>query len=412
MITLEYSGLKDWKRRSAFYASVAILLLFFNPSAFRLLYLPVIIGGTGGGLQAWLLSRQRLKGLALVWWICAATIGIAVLVVSKYGFANGVEVSGWLGLGSACVATMETVFGLAGAKAMECLRRKHAGTIRYYEYEELKKEPKPQIEISEALDRIASVLPAELGSRFRNRIQNLILAEPDETESVLQNRNSGLGGVPDLPPDVAWPERDGKPLHFLGQINLAELPASDVRIPRKGLLAFFFDVSEQPWGMDDEDGGSHKILFTADAEATVPMTAPPAARCDAPRQVLGFRSVRAYCATSELTYSYYQFYHSSDFETKRKLRPLLEVLQDSVPHGHRVFSSPNIVQNDMESELAKAARVRGLPPDTKWTMLFQIESVRELDWHWGDDGAIYFWVPTADIAHGRFEHSWVVLQSP
>ena len=412
MITIEYSGLKDWKRRSIFYAIVAILLLLVNPAALRLLYLPVIIGGVGGLLQAWFLSRQRLDRLVWVWWICAATISFAFFLISKFWFVHGVKVTGWLGLGSACVAVMESVFGLAGAKAMECLRRKHAGTIRYYENEELKNEPKPQIEMIEALDRISMVLPAELGSKFRTQIQNLILAEPDEAGTVLQNRNSGLGGIPDLPPDVAWPTRDGKPLDFLGQINLAELPASDVQIPRKGLLSFFYNVTEQPWGMDDNDGGFHKILFTPDAEVSVPMPHPSDCPFREPRQVIGFRNIRAYSKSSEINDSYYQFYHSSDFETKRTLRPLLEVLHDSVPHGHRVISSPNLVQNDMESDLVVAARIRGLPPKTKWTMLFQIESVPEFDWHWGDDGSIYFLVPTADIAKGNFERSWVILQSP
>src|SRR5271166_1600428 len=35
---------------------------------------------------------------------------------------------------------------------------------------------------------------------------------------------SRLGGLPDLPPDRAWPERDGQLLTFIGQVNLAEVP--------------------------------------------------------------------------------------------------------------------------------------------------------------------------------------------
>jgi hypothetical protein len=47
------------------------------------------------------------------------------------------------------------------------------------------------------------------------------------------HRASRLGGVPDLPPGAPWPVRDGKLLHFIAQINLADLPAlTGVQMPR------------------------------------------------------------------------------------------------------------------------------------------------------------------------------------
>jgi uncharacterized protein YwqG len=49
---------------------------------------------------------------------------------------------------------------------------------------------------------------------------------------------SKLGGLPDLPTDCPWPMLDEKPLSFVGQINLAQLPQPCVA-PQEGLLSFF-----------------------------------------------------------------------------------------------------------------------------------------------------------------------------
>jgi len=54
---------------------------------------------------------------------------------------------------------------------------------------------------------------------------------------------SRLGGVPDLPPGTAWPDRDGVPMEFVAQIRLADLaslPAA-ARLPQDGSLVFFWN---------------------------------------------------------------------------------------------------------------------------------------------------------------------------
>ena len=66
----------------------------------------------------------------------------------------------------------------------------------------------------------------------------------------------------------------------------------------------------------------------------------------------------------------------------------------------------------MDDELAMAARVFGLPVETSWVMLLQLDSDKAVDWQWGDDGAIYFWIPAGDLAQARFDRVWVILQSP
>jgi hypothetical protein len=60
-----------------------------------------------------------------------------------------------------------------------------------------------------------------------------------------ENYRSWLGGCPHLPDPFSWPQRDGKPLHFLGQIDCAALPR-DIwggLGPRTGWLAFFVGMA-------------------------------------------------------------------------------------------------------------------------------------------------------------------------
>ena len=60
-----------------------------------------------------------------------------------------------------------------------------------------------------------------------------------------EDYRSWLGGSPHLPDPFSWPQRDGKPLHFLGQIDCAALPG-DIwggLGPRTGWLAFFVGMT-------------------------------------------------------------------------------------------------------------------------------------------------------------------------
>ena len=62
-----------------------------------------------------------------------------------------------------------------------------------------------------------------------------------------EDSRSWLGGCPHLPDPFSWPQRDGKPLHFVGQIDCAALPR-DIwggLGPRTGWLAFFVGMGER-----------------------------------------------------------------------------------------------------------------------------------------------------------------------
>ena len=57
---------------------------------------------------------------------------------------------------------------------------------------------------------------------------------------------SRMGGLPDLPPDLPWPDFEGRPLEFLAQINFAESAAAAHLdgLPDNGWLVIFHDMNQ------------------------------------------------------------------------------------------------------------------------------------------------------------------------
>lgn len=77
-----------------------------------------------------------------------------------------------------------------------------------------------------------------------------------------QNGRSRVGGLPDLPPGTGWPRAPGHPgevkantpLHFLAQIDLAEVPWRPEGFPSSGVLMFFGRYDEELlWATEDVD---------------------------------------------------------------------------------------------------------------------------------------------------------------
>lgn len=58
---------------------------------------------------------------------------------------------------------------------------------------------------------------------IRNLARGAVILRPDEASDAAQFA-SKLGGLPALPPSVPWPQRDGRSLAFIAQIELASQP--------------------------------------------------------------------------------------------------------------------------------------------------------------------------------------------
>src|SRR6266496_5628217 len=107
---------------------------------------------------------------------------------------------------------------------------------------------------------VLSRLLKDLDSIARPSIR--LLTTPVD-ESTLAPGTSKIGGVPDLPSGVSWPECHGLPQSFITQIRLADIGPYDAEnvLPHTGMLWFFYDAQQQTFGDNPTDKGCWCVLF-------------------------------------------------------------------------------------------------------------------------------------------------------
>jgi uncharacterized protein YwqG len=236
---------------------------------------------------------------------------------------------------------------------------------------------------------------------------------------------SHLGGSPLATPDLAWPSRHGTPLAFLARIDLTQLQRTlEVDwLPPTGVLLFFYDMAEQPWGFDPKDRDGWQVVYVEKpdglAELPFPSTLDPANRL--PRQFVAFNRVRSYPSCERDAVSALRF---SDVERDEYCELQLGVFGDRP--RHQLAGYPMPIQNDdmeVESQLASNGidlgdSGAGVTPralalrdgSSEWRLLFQVDSDDAADMMWGDVGTIYFWIRESDARARRFDACWLILQ--
>jgi len=237
---------------------------------------------------------------------------------------------------------------------------------------------------------------------------------------------SRIGGVPDLPPGLAWPRHEGAPLAFLAQFDLAEVahvvPVSP--LPRVGHLWFFYDAKNYA-GTYGPSNGRDAIVLHEPGGALV--------KADVPVD-LSKESRFPSCAVTLEAYE-----DIPDPSNERWLDALLDedgarseaygeiqAELESGAHGdtHKLLGYAGTVQDVMELECQlashgikyplrgkqadRAKELEGGAPD--WRLLFQVESDGHAKMMWGDAGRLYFWIRDEDLRAARFDRTWVVFQ--
>ncbi len=88
--------------------------------------------------------------------------------------------------------------------------------------------------------------------------------------------NSQLGGLPRLPEGYAWPRTSrGTPLHFLAQIDCADIRFKTA-LPERGVLFFFAQDVTDAWMAASPATDHCRVLYALDASALTPPRQPPA----------------------------------------------------------------------------------------------------------------------------------------
>lgn len=219
---------------------------------------------------------------------------------------------------------------------------------------------------------------------------------------------SRFGGLPDLPATLDWPHGNAAPLSFLAQINCCEAAPFDTQklLPSHGVLYFFYDVTEQPWGGSAEELTDAVVLYTPD-DTGLSRAAPPSGLNPdegiLPAVGMAFaeeltlqehtkESLLAAGLDDAQIAAYYELYDERNSAA------------DEETTSHHLLGDPDEIQNDMRPECA------ALKGGEEWRLLLQLDSDELLDTMWGDMGRLYFWIRADDLKQARFADTCTFLQ--
>jgi uncharacterized protein YwqG len=223
-----------------------------------------------------------------------------------------------------------------------------------------------------------------------------------------------------LSPGTPWPAYTGRPLSFLGQMRIDQLHTDHELPVEKGcLLAFFYDLEQQPWGYDPADRGSCHVIQT-DPHSAIAV--------DDPVGTVGFPAHELTpieeATFPDLAEPVVEHIYSADIEAARAYWEALDDARTSEPI-HRMFGWSDLIQNPMqlECQLASHGIYVGNPEGYRdprveplragaadWLLLLQVDTDEAVGWMWGDLGRIYFWITEQDLRAGRFENVWLIFQ--
>jgi len=262
-----------------------------------------------------------------------------------------------------------------------------------------------------------------------------------------------IGGRPDLPKETPWPRRSDRireramepvlgaiPLAFLAQVDLAEaaqaLPADENPLPASGVLSFFYDAYDQPWGYDPEDRQDFRVIYSGPAEELLPATPPE----DLPEVCRFGQRAASLHRKSSIPSDRSEEIHDLGLTDEEYERYLAFRDDQRTNPSRMLFASgflghPDAVQDarmEVECELCSrgidpeaywgsiraggdpSRRIAALAEGAKgaWRLLLQLDADYEsgMEW-WYDTGMLYFWVTERGLREEDFDEVWVVLQT-
>lgn len=237
------------------------------------------------------------------------------------------------------------------------------------------------------------------------------------------DRASRLGGLPDLSPSITWPTRDGRPLSFIAQVNLADVTLHHAQglMPERGMLSFFYDaLTQDAWGFSPADRGSAAVLYTPAASVTQRRHPPIGLTRDGVFEEIGLRP------EPELSLAPGESYVVSTLGMPGTAgTAYAELLGDQDGVTHRLLGHPDPIQGDMQEECQLVTNglycgdatgyndptARKLRPGAaQWRLLLQVDSQEDIGMMWGDAGRLYYWIRESDLADGNWGETWLILQ--
>ena len=234
--------------------------------------------------------------------------------------------------------------------------------------------------------------------------------------AIENEKVSRLGGIPSVPAQFEWPSWQEGPLEFLCQINLEELsPFKTIAgiLPEKGMLSFFYDAKEQPWGSLLSDKDAFRVYFFEDITALTLATG--AKESSIKPAHFELNEIQTYPDTLSDDLN-----DALSDESSEEYSDLLYAVNGEGPH-HQLLGHPFLVQNDLREDCERSSQDLGYEGTVEeqksvfdksrdWTLLLQLDSSEDLNMCWGDAGLIYFCIRKSDLKNADFSKVWLLLQ--
>ena len=231
--------------------------------------------------------------------------------------------------------------------------------------------------------------------------------------------NSRIKGDPLLPKDFEWPVRaDGTRLTFLAQIDFEEIAAFESvqdDLPQDGMLSFFYDTEDQPWGSCVADKDGCRVYYFP--KKTALELYPDENGANEEQFSIEWIEEPSYpdCASDE--------FFTLPEPAKHEYERFIENCYEESP-CHRLLGYPTHIQSDFRESIEIITSqidyqsVRGDEKRTKklfedsrrWRLLLQLDSDEELDFMWGDMGTLYFCIDENALKKLDFSDVWLELQ--
>lgn len=276
---------------------------------------------------------------------------------------------------------------------------------------------------AEAEALIRQYAPARLQDAVIERLLPAIaLAATRTPDAEIPVGASKFGGAPDVATGFEWPmwkpatfgqstnvqsHGEAAPLSFVAQINLDEIAPFDIehKLPSSGLLSFFyFMANEDQWPNGDLEQAGGWRVFHFDGNLS---------RAEVPEEARIERGLLTATITPSAVWSapkhpYYingeqwNDWPGEDFEAWMTINAVFE--KDAT---HLMLGYPRDIQDDARLEVANRLE-RGTLHD--WHLLLQMDTDDEIDWMWGDVGAMFYLMHRDDLANREWDKCWLIAQ--
>ncbi|CAN5115801.1 hypothetical protein BH11CYA1_BH11CYA1_45390 [soil metagenome] len=263
---------------------------------------------------------------------------------------------------------------------------------------------------------------AEFKALFEASLPSLRLTFKQDKE---EHRLSRAGGRPLLPIGYVWPRSRAKvALAFLCQIDLSDSQfKGHPHLPKRGLLSFFYDAFEGPWGNNVDDHFGWRVdyfedialLKHTDFPADIPDSSIFAPCAVSIKEELSYNAVTVeMAAVSEAGYEAFDSYLAAASEIYGS------------PVVHRMFGYAQDIAGDFRLDCEIASHALELGDDfdfcssegeklalesEKWVLLLQLDSDAMAQMMWVDQGRLYFAIRQEDLAAGRFNKVWLICET-